>query len=74
MDLVVLCVVLVVLTAFVAVPLYRQPKAPAPAISPEEARRQAVEAALRDLEVDRESGLVDEQTYEAERARFRRDD
>lgn len=74
MELVVLCVALVVLTAFVAMPLYRNVAPPQPAISPESAREDAVEAALLDLEVDHASGLVDDETYADERARYRSGD
>jgi cytochrome c-type biogenesis protein CcmI len=64
------CFVLLALTAFVAAPLYARSSAPLPAPSPDaqQASRSNHEQALRDLEIDRASGLVSEEEYAAERA------
>ncbi len=69
MDVVVFCVVLLALAAFVARPLYERTN-PSRATDHREAvaERDVVVRALRDLEIDRASGAVDEATYEAERA------
>lgn len=70
MDVLVFAAVLVGLAAFVAAPLYA--KASRPAATPDRpdlaARRDAVLAGLRDLEIDHASGLLDEASYEAERS------
>ena len=69
MDVVVFCIVLVGLTAFVARPLYARTKPRAGADRREvEATHETVIRALSDLEIDHASGAVDEATYEAERA------
>jgi len=68
MDVLLFSVVVIGLAAFVAAPLYRgstQPPAPG---DPAQARRAALERAVRDLEIDRASGLVDAESYAAERA------
>ena len=69
MDVLAFCIVLLVLAAFVAAPLYRPRPAPS---APDtravaSAREEAVSRALDDLDVDRASGLVDEPTYALER-------
>ena len=69
MDVGIFCLVLLLLTAFVARPLYERTNHPArPAPAEDEATRDAVVAALSDLEIDRASGAVDEATYASERA------
>lgn len=69
MDVLVFCVVLLALTAFVARPLYERSKAVGPRDDRDlEARHDVVVRALSDLEIDHESGAVDEATYAAERA------
>jgi hypothetical protein len=67
MDVVVFAVVLIGLAAYVAAPLYR-PAPPGPDDRPDDAGREAAAVALGDLELDRASGLVDEASYERERA------
>ena len=67
MDVVIFALVLVGLAGFVAAPLYR----PTPAETPEprdDAGLEAIARAVRDLELDRASGLVDTAAYEHERA------
>jgi hypothetical protein len=66
MDAVVLSIVLVLLAAFVAAPLYRADRPPT-AVRPK-APNGPREAALADLETDLGSGLIDRATYERERA------
>jgi hypothetical protein len=69
MDVVVFCLVLLGLTAFVARPLYARTKPGAEADRREvEASHEVVVRALSDLEIDHASGAVDEATYTAERA------
>ncbi len=69
MDVLVFCFVLLLLTAFVARPLYERSKPQSPADRREpEAEHDVVVRALSDLEIDHASGAVDEATYEAERA------
>ena len=69
-DVFLFCLVLVGLAAFVAAPLYR-PSSALPSDANDgavlAARRQAALSALRDLEVDHASGLVDDATYAMER-------
>jgi hypothetical protein len=70
MDVALFCLVLIGLAAFVAAPLYRPRPASSsddPARSVTEARRQALDGALSDLEIDRASGLLDEASYALER-------
>lgn len=83
MDALIFLVVCCALAAFVAAPLYRR-TARTPAQAPTtdaartaarkpttdelEARREALTATLRELELDRASGLLDEADYERERA------
>jgi cytochrome c-type biogenesis protein CcmI len=65
-DIAIFALLLVALAAFVASPLYKPASAaelPAP-----DARREALESALRDLELDRASGLLDDASYEQERS------
>jgi hypothetical protein len=66
MDVLAFCAVPLLLTAFVARPLYERtkPQAP-PALDP---TREVVVRALADLEIDHASGAVDDATYAAERA------
>lgn len=71
MDVVVFAVILIGLAAFVAAPLYR----PAPGgrdEGPDDAGLQAVHRAIGDLELDRASGLVDQASYDRERAELDR--
>ena len=72
MDVVVLALVLLALTALVAAPLYR-PSGPDAHAGGEGAATEARERALADLEVDRASGLIDDATYRAERGALRDD-
>jgi hypothetical protein len=67
MDVAVFAVVLVALAAFVSAPLYRPTlvRTGAPTADP---GADAALSALGELEVDRESGLVDQASYETERA------
>ena len=66
MDVLIFCLVLLALTAFVARPLYerRRTDNADPALAEREARHRTIVRALSDLEVDRASGAVDESTYE----------
>jgi len=75
MDVLVFCLVLLLLTAFVARPLYerRTTSNPDPLAAEREARHRTIVRALSDLEVDRASGAVDESTYERERASLERE-
>jgi len=69
LDVVVFCLVLLALTAFVARPLYaRTNPSPRGDRRELEAAHDVVVRALSDLEIDRASGAVDEATYAAERA------
>ncbi len=70
MDVLAFCLVLLLLTAYIARPLYeRRTQAPAdPAEAEGQARHGAIVRALSDLEIDRESGAVDPRTYDEERA------
>jgi cytochrome c-type biogenesis protein CcmI len=69
MDVLVFCVVLLALTAFVARPLYERAKSPSSTDRREiEAEHEVVVRALSDLEIDHASGALDEATYAAERA------
>lgn len=64
----ILVLILVGLAAFVAVPLYRAPSGrPAPDRTELEARREALATALRELELDRASGLLDATEHERQR-------
>jgi hypothetical protein len=71
-ELVVFCVLLVALAAFVAFPLYEPPygRHPAPTQAPaaDGHEHDAVDRALADLEIDRASGLLGPDDYERERA------
>jgi hypothetical protein len=75
MDVVIVAIVLVALTAFVAAPLYA-PSAPKdvgggdPSV---QARHQALVGALRELEVDHASGLLPDGDYEREREALERE-
>jgi hypothetical protein len=69
MDVLLFAIVLVALTAFVAAPLYgKVTTAPPSHDSAPDSRHEALIRALRDLEVDRASGLVPQDAYERERA------
>lgn len=69
MDVVVFAVILIALAAFVAAPLYgRGSLQPTEDPSVSNARRDALLAALRELEVDKASGLLDSAEYETERS------
>jgi cytochrome c-type biogenesis protein CcmI len=68
MDVVAFAVILVALAAFVAAPLYRQSAADAPEPPSADSRAEADLRALGDLEVDRESGLIDDADYAQERS------
>jgi len=72
MDVVVFAVILVGLAAFVAAPLYR-PEPSGRDERPDDSGLQALAQALGDLELDRASGLVDQASYEQERAALNRD-
>jgi hypothetical protein len=76
MDVVVLALVLLGLTALVAAPLYRASGRP-PVLEThaggEGAGTEARQRALADLEVDRASGLIDDATYRAEHDALRDD-
>jgi cytochrome c-type biogenesis protein CcmH/NrfG len=67
MDVVLFCGAVLLLSAFVAAPLYRRNAGPAAGPRAATGRREWVFRALRDLEIDRASGLIDEQVYEGER-------
>ncbi len=67
MDVAIFALILIGLAAFVATPLYR-PTRQETDVSPDNARQEAITRALRDLELDRASGLVDEASYQRERA------
>lgn len=68
MEAVALAAVIVTLAAFVAAPLYRVTADSDPKDRPElEARRDSLIAALRELELDHASGLVEEDVYTSER-------
>jgi cytochrome c-type biogenesis protein CcmI len=74
MDVAVFAIILVALAAFVAAPLYRQPQGAEPTLPGEtDSRAESVRAALRELEVDRASGLLTEAEYEEERSALERD-
>jgi hypothetical protein len=64
------CFVLLALTAFVAAPLYSRSSTTAevPPDDDPDAGRRATEHALRDLETDRASGLLDEAEYAEEKS------
>lgn len=72
MDVVAFAVILVGLAAFVAAPLYRAGETPVTARPQLDtaAHREAADRAIEDLEVDRASGLVDEDSYTRDRAAF----
>jgi hypothetical protein len=74
MDVVIVAIVLVALTAFVAAPLYT-PSAPNAAVGDPsiQARHEALVRALRELEVDHASGLLPDGDYERERAALERE-
>jgi hypothetical protein len=69
MDVVAFAVVLIALTAFVAAPLYARSSRVEPSgHSARIARRETLLSALRELEIDRASGLITDDAYERERA------
>lgn len=70
MDALIFLVALCALAAFVAAPLYRRAESTQadPTAAELEARRDALTATLRELELDRASGLLDEADYRRERA------
>jgi len=67
-DVVLFGIVLVLLTAFVAAPLYAGSGAPADESEGPDVRHESLVSALRELEVDRASGLLTDEGYEAERS------
>jgi cytochrome c-type biogenesis protein CcmH/NrfG len=77
MDVVVFSVVVVVLAAYVVLPLYRSAPIPGPAPAAtdtrSQARRDVAAAALTDLETDLESGLIDRSSFDRERAVLERE-
>ena len=68
MDVVLLCLAILAVAAYVAVPLYRGDTAPARQPRTASAGAEASRTALADLEVDLASGLIDDATYDHERA------
>lgn len=69
MDVAVFSLVLLALTAFVAAPLYRAtPKGRRDVGSAAARHTRTLEDALGDLELDRASGLLEQASYEEERA------
>lgn len=59
------------LTAFVAAPLYRAPAGPpTPDRTDLQARREALRGALRELEWDRGSGLLDPREHRRQREEY----
>jgi cytochrome c-type biogenesis protein CcmI len=65
MDVAVFALILFALAGFVAAPLYRP--APSEPTREGDARREQLEVALSELELDRATGLIDEAAYEQER-------
>ena len=63
MDVIAFAIVLVALAAYVAVPLYRLPTQSQEPFAADDARTNAVESALSELELDRATGLLDESEY-----------
>lgn len=68
MDVAVFAIILLALAAFVATPLYRPRHEPLNQSGHRDARDDSLARALADLEVDRESGLLDEKSYSRERS------
>ena len=78
MELVLIAVVLVVLAVFVTAPLRRAAGLPDgededPRIADLEARKQAKYREIRDAELDREAGKIDEQEWRRQDAELRRE-
>jgi cytochrome c-type biogenesis protein CcmH/NrfG len=74
MDVVLFALALLALAAFVAAPLYRSTASGERiGTSDTDPRTDALARALRDLEIDRESGLLDDISYAEERAVLERE-